>query len=278
MDKLLSVENHDRDVLGFTYVYPVISRRAGGVSLGINLSPNNACNWQCVYCQVPDLRVGVSPRADIPLLKQELDAFLAQLIHGDYMQKHVPEGCRTLQDIAFSGNGEPSTCPNFSDAVQVVTEVMDKYELTIPLRLITNGSSVHKAEVQQGLKRMAAYHGEVWFKVDGIGEQRTQSINGVSIKPDWQLKQLQAAANVCSVQLQTCLFQVQSQDDSFVQDYLTWVKQALAQGIQLEGVLLYGLARPSMQQGGEQLVSADKFWVRSFAEKIESLGLSVKVS
>ncbi len=275
---MLSTENHDRDVAGLTYVYPVVSRRAGGVSLGINLSPNNACNWQCVYCQVPNLKVGVSPRADIPLLKQELDSFLAQLIHGDYMQKHVPEDCRTLQDIAFSGNGEPSTCPNFSDAVQVVTEVMDKYELAIPLRLITNGSSVHKAEVQQGLKRMAAYQGEVWFKVDGIGEQRTQSINGVSIKPDWQMKQLQAVANVCSVKLQTCLLQAQSEDDKFAEDYLTWLKQALALGVKLEGVLLYGLARPSMQQGGDQLASADKSWMRAFAEKIESLGLSVTVS
>ena len=275
---MLSTENHDRDVAGLIYVYPVVSRRAGGVSLGINLSPNNACNWQCVYCQVPNLKVGVSPRADIPLLKQELDSFLAQLIHGDYMQKHVPEDCRTLQDIAFSGNGEPSTCPNFSDAVQVVTEVMDKYELAIPLRLITNGSSVHKAEVQQGLKRMAAYQGEVWFKVDGIGEQRTQSINGVSIKPDWQMRQLQAVANVCSVKLQTCLLQAQSEDDKFAEDYLTWLKQALALGVKLEGVLLYGLARPSMQQGGDQLASADKSWMRAFAEKIESLGLSVTVS
>ena len=275
---MLSTKNHDRDVAGLTYVYPVVSRRAGGVSLGINLSPNNACNWQCVYCQVPDLKVGVSPRADIPLLKQELDSFLAQLVHSDYMQKHVPEDCRTLQDIAFSGNGEPSTCPNFSDAVQVVVEVMDKYELAIPLRLITNGSSVHKAGVQQGLKRMVAYQGEVWFKVDGIGEQRTQSINGVSIKPDWQLKQLQAVANVCSVKLQTCLLQAQSEDDKFVEGYLAWLKQALAQGIKLEGVMLYGLARPSMQQGGDQLASADKSWMWAFAEKIESLGLSVTVS
>ena len=275
---MLSTENHDRDVAGLTYVYPVVSRRAGGVSLGINLSPNHACNWQCVYCQVPDLKVGVSPRADIPLLKQELDSFLAQLMHGDYMQSHVPKDCRTLQDIAFSGNGEPSTCPNFLDAVQVVTEVMDKYGLAIPLRLITNGSSVHKAGVQQGLKRMAAYQGEVWFKVDGVGEQRTKSINGVSIKPDWQLKQLQAVANVCPVKLQTCLLQAQSEDDKFAEDYLTWLKQALALGVKLEGVLLYGLARPSMQQGGDQLASADKSWMRAFAEKIESLGLSVTVS
>ncbi|MBS0311602.1 MAG: radical SAM protein, partial [Proteobacteria bacterium] len=54
----LTSTNHDRDSAGMTYVYPVVSRRAGGVSVGINLNPNNACNWACVYCQVPNLTRG----------------------------------------------------------------------------------------------------------------------------------------------------------------------------------------------------------------------------
>jgi len=275
---MLNTKNHDRDAVGLTYVYPVVSRRAGGVSLGINLSPNNACNWQCVYCQVPNLKVGVSPQADIQQLAQELDGFLHDLIHGDYMQKHVPEHCQVLKDIAISGNGEPTTCPNFLEAVEVIVQVMQTYKLAIPLRLITNGSSVHKKHVQAGLRRMAEQHGEVWFKVDAIGEQRTAAIHGVSIKPSWQFKQLQAVAAVCAVKLQTCVLKQQTQDDAYAQDYLNWLKQALEHGIKLDGVLLYGLARPSMQIGGKDLESADKTWMQDFAEKIESLGLSVTVS
>ena len=42
----LSVSDHDRNSAGLTYVYPVISRRAGGVSVGVNLNVNNACNWR----------------------------------------------------------------------------------------------------------------------------------------------------------------------------------------------------------------------------------------
>jgi len=41
----LTIHNHNRDSAGYAYVYPVVSRRAGGVSVGINLNPNNACNW-----------------------------------------------------------------------------------------------------------------------------------------------------------------------------------------------------------------------------------------
>ena len=65
MTTRLTVTDHDRDVAGLTYVYPVVSRRAGGVSVGINLNPNNACNWRCVYCQVPDLVRGAAPVIDV---------------------------------------------------------------------------------------------------------------------------------------------------------------------------------------------------------------------
>jgi len=276
--RVLSIQNHDRDVVGLTYVYPVISRRAGGVSLGINLSPNNACNWQCVYCQVPNLKVGVSPKADLNVLQEELDTFIHELIHGEYMQKHVPKGCRELKDVAISGNGEPTTCPNFFEVVTLIVELMKKYKLDIPLRLITNGSSVHKDAVQQGLKLMGQHQGEVWFKVDGIGSTTTKTINGVSLQPEWQLKQLGWVAAVCAVQLQTCVLKAQSETEDFAKNYLTWLHQAIKQGIQPRGVLLYGLARPSMQIGGHLLQSADEIWMHGFAEKIESLGLSVTVS
>ena len=49
---MLTTTDHDRGSAGLTYVYPVISRRSGGLSIGINLNPNNACNWRCIYCQL----------------------------------------------------------------------------------------------------------------------------------------------------------------------------------------------------------------------------------
>ena len=105
----LSIEDHDRDSAQLVYVYPVLSRRAGGVSVGINLNPNNACNWRCVYCQVPDLVPGMAPDIDLARLESELAGFLRRVVHGDYLAKHVPEGMpegsRVLKDVAFSGNG-----------------------------------------------------------------------------------------------------------------------------------------------------------------------------
>ena len=110
---MLTTENHDRDLEGYKYVYPVISRRAGGLSVGINLNTNNACNWRCIYCQVPNLVRGAPPPVSLPDLNFELRSFLQKVLVGNYLREEVPEGMRRLNDIAFSGNGEPTSSPNF---------------------------------------------------------------------------------------------------------------------------------------------------------------------
>ncbi len=275
---MLNIYNHDRDAVHLTYIYPVVSRRAGGLSIGVNLNPNNRCNWQCVYCQVPDLQRGVAPIADLALLEQELDGFLTEVIHGDYMHKQVPEEYRSVCDIAISGNGEPTTCSNFSEVVSLIVRLMEKYGLRIPLRLITNGSAIHKAEVQSGLELMRKHHGEVWFKVDAIGEELTQAINGVTLASDWQLKQLKKSVDACATWLQTCIVRGQNDSEVFEQEYIGWLEQVKGQGIRIEGVLLYSLARPSMQENGGKLKAVDSLWLQAFAQKIESLGISAKVS
>ena len=159
-----------------------------------------------------------------------------------------------------------------------IVRLMQKYKLAIPLRLITNGSCVHKAHIQQGLTMMAAHQGEVWFKVDAIGESMTMAINGVSLSARWQAEQLHKTAQVCPTWIQTCLIQQQVEDSHYMPTYVSWLNDVLLQGGNIQGVLLYGLARPSMQDGGDKLVSADKAWLAVFAQKIESLGLAVKVS
>ena len=68
MSLKLTTTNHSRDVAGLTYVYPVISRRAGGLSIGINFNTKNASNWRCVYCQVPGLVKGIAQQINLALM------------------------------------------------------------------------------------------------------------------------------------------------------------------------------------------------------------------
>ena len=80
---MLRIDDHNRAEAGFTYVYPVLSRRAGGVSVGVNLNPNSACNWACLYCQVDNLQRGGPPPIDLQQLIAELDSLLATIQAGN---------------------------------------------------------------------------------------------------------------------------------------------------------------------------------------------------
>src|SRR5574343_1860672 len=123
---MLSIDDHRRDSAGLLYVYPVVSSRAGGVSIGINLNPNNACNWACLYCQVENLTRGGPPPIDLDRLESEFDTFLRDVLQGDFMQREVPVGARRLMDVAFSGNGEPTSAAEFAEAVDRVGKVLER--------------------------------------------------------------------------------------------------------------------------------------------------------
>lgn len=279
----LKVTEHSRDVAGLRYVYPVISRRAGGVSVGINLNTNNACNWRCIYCQVPDLKLGTAPPVDLPLLEKELRGFLHELLHGDFMQTRVPEDARRINDIALSGNGEPTSAAEFAQVIELIGAL--KRELALPehikLVLITNGSQLHRENVRQGLHRMAQLNGEVWFKLDRASEQGMARINDTRTSMDKVRANLSTAITCCpNTWLQTCWFALDGNapDKQDEDDYLQFLDTLLQQNIRPQGVLLYGIARTSMQPEASRLSALSGGQMDSFAGRIRKLGVVVKVA
>ncbi|RLA25158.1 MAG: radical SAM protein, partial [Gammaproteobacteria bacterium] len=144
----LTVKNHDRDIAGYQYIYPVISRRSGGLSIGINFNTNNACNWRCVYCQVPDLTIGAAPELDFDLLATELSDFLQDVLHGSFYDRYQLEPeMRVIKDIAISGNGEPTSVKEFTKAIATIIRLVEQAKIPDPFQyiLISNGSLMHKA-------------------------------------------------------------------------------------------------------------------------------------
>ena len=256
-DIKLSIVNHDRDSATLRYVYPVVSRRAGGVSVGINLNHNNACNWRCIYCQVPGLTRGSAPPIDLVVLEKELRGFLNELLHGDFLQSRVPQGMRRISDIALSGNGEPTSAAAFAQIIELVGRVRSEVGLsdTVKTVLITNGSLLYRGEVQQGLRNMAQINGEVWFKLDHASEAGMQLINDTSISMAKVRDNLMTAIALCPTWLQTCWFALDGKPPSRQDEdgYLEFVSALLRDGHKPQGVLLYGLARPSMQAEAPRL-------------------------
>ena len=280
--KKLSTTNHDRDSAALRYVYPVVSRRAGGVSVGINLNPNNACNWRCIYCQVPDLTRGTAPAIDLAILENELRVFLDELLHGEFMQTRVPEGARRINDIALSGNGEPTSSAEFAQVIEIIARVRREVALpeVVKTVLITNGSLLYRSEVRQGLRDLAKLNGEVWFKLDRASEKGMQLVNDTRTSINKVRENLIAAISLCPTWLQTCWFALDGEPPSRQDedDYLEFVSALLRDGHKLQGVLLYTLARPSLQPEAPRLSALSAEQLQAFAERIGKLGLKVKVS
>jgi len=275
----LTTTNHNRDVVGLKYVYPVISRRAGGVSIGINLNVNNACNWRCIYCNVPNLTRGTPPPIELDVLEQELRAFLTEVLHGDFMQRFVHEEDRQLKDLAFSGNGEPTSAKEFPQAVALVEKVLRDFGLlgNIKVRLITNGSLLDKPLVLEGIKLLAKCNGEVWFKVDAGSKDAIARINDVTLNPQSHIQRLKICTEACPTFIQTCMFALDGSPPS-EEDILAYL--ALIDQVKdvIQGVHLYGVARLSEQPEAGRLSRLSPEWLEAMAQRIRQLGLTVYVS
>jgi wyosine [tRNA(Phe)-imidazoG37] synthetase (radical SAM superfamily) len=275
----LTPANHNRDVVGMRYIYPVVSRRAGGVSIGINLNVNNACNWRCIYCNVPELTRGSPPPIELDVLEHELRTFLDDVLHGDFMQLHVHEDNRQLKDIAFSGNGEPTSAKEFPQVLDLVEKVLSDYGLlgTIKVRLITNGSLMDKPVVLETMRHLAQCNGEVWFKVDAGTKEGIARINDVTLNPQSHIQRLEKCADVCPTFIQTCMFGLDGNppSEADITAYLALISQVKNV---IQGVHLYGLARLSLQPEAGRLTRLSAEWLESMAQRIRLLGITVHVS
>lgn len=284
MQNFLTVSDHNRDVSGMKYVYPVVSRRAGGVSIGINLNINNACNWRCIYCQVPNLTRGTPPPIEVEVLERELRSFLSYALHGDFMSRYIAEEYRQLKDIAFSGNGEPTSAKEFPDVLLLVEKVLREFNLlnehhenAIKIRLITNGSLMVKPAVLNSMKHLAKCNGEVWFKLDAGTKAGIARINDVTLNPQSHIERLKHCAEVCPTFIQTCMFEIDGEPpkESDIAAYLALISQVKHL---VRGVHLYGLARPSYQAEAPRLSRLSHAALESIANRIRQAGFTVYVS
>jgi wyosine [tRNA(Phe)-imidazoG37] synthetase (radical SAM superfamily) len=248
----------------------------------VNLNPNQACNWRCIYCQVPGLVRGSAPAIDVAMLEAELRGFLADVLTGDYLATHVPADVRRLNDIALSGDGEPTGAREFEQVVAAIARIRRDLAVgpSVKTVLITNGSLVQRAEVQAGLSALAAISGEVWFKVDRATEAGIRAVNDVPLAPDVVRRNLITAARLCPTWVQTCVFTLDGAPpaDAEVDAYVELLRSALAVGAPLRGVFLYGVARQSMQPEAPRLGNVPEPWMRALAERLEALGLTVRVT
>jgi wyosine [tRNA(Phe)-imidazoG37] synthetase (radical SAM superfamily) len=249
---LAVVQDHSRHFADFTFVYPVISRRSRGLSIGVNLNPDKVCNFDCVYCEVDRRIPGKVSRVDLAQMRDELIAMIRFAKDGGLAKEpkfeEVPWLTRQVKDIAFSGDGEPTMIHNFAECVQAVADVKRSEDLG-PTRivLITDAAGLDKADVRRGLEVMDANQGEVWGKLDAGTEAYFQAVNRTTIRFDRILKNLLDTARARPVVIQSLFLKVhdQAMPPAEVEAYCQRLNDLTRGGGRIREVHAYTVARPT---------------------------------
>lgn len=242
--------SHERTWRDHRYVYPVVSRRSGGLSVGINLNPDKACNFDCIYCQVDRSRPPASRRVDLGRISSELDGLLEAERDGSLYEAPpfdaVPAAERGVRDIAFSGDGEPTTYPRFEEAVRIAAEARRRWSLTsTKLVLITDAAYLAKPRVRSALLQLDRNNGEIWAKLDAGTEDYFRLVDRPNVSLETVLRNILDAARVRPVVIQSLWLRVHGAPPPAreVAAYCECLNGLLRDGGQLKTIQLYTVAR-----------------------------------
>jgi wyosine [tRNA(Phe)-imidazoG37] synthetase (radical SAM superfamily) len=243
--RALSFADHGRDLDQNRYVYAVVSRRARGLSVGINLNPDKVCNFDCPYCQVDRTTPGGSAAIDVAVLRDELDDLLGRVQGGTLWQHPLfataAPSLRRLADIAFAGDGEPTSPREFPAAAQAVRELRDRLGLPVPMRLITNATLLDRPRVKSALPAFD----ELWCKLDAGTEGYFQKVDGTRFPFRKVLDNLLATARDRPIVIQSMFLTWESAgpEEAEIEAYTLRLREIVAGGGRIDLVQIYTVAR-----------------------------------
>ena len=248
--KLEVFTKHSRSWGEFRYVYPVISRRSRGLSIGVNLNPDGACNFDCVYCCVDRTQPREVPPVDIEILRGELREMLDAAVDGSIYSsppfENVPSELRRLNDIAFSGDGEPTASSVFFESVQLAAEELHARALRdVKLVLITNATLLDRPRVIKTLEIFDQNDGEIWAKLDAGTDEYYHLIERTNIRLKRVLDNILVTGRKRPIVIQSMFlrFEGQPPSDAEIKAYATRLQMLLSQGCHIKSVHLYTVAR-----------------------------------
>jgi wyosine [tRNA(Phe)-imidazoG37] synthetase (radical SAM superfamily) len=246
-------QSHPRSFARNRYVYAVLSRRSAGISIGVNLNLDKVCNFGCVYCQV-DRTEPTEPEenqlVDLDQLSSELEQLVEMVTSGRIYEqtkfRSTPEPLRRLNDIAFSGDAEPTMYRHFEDVVAACAEVRRRQGIDdVKLVLITNASMFHRERVQRALRLLDANNGEIWAKLDAGSEAGYRRIARSAIPWSQILTNLRQAAIVRPIVIQSLLLRDHGEPPAVAEQeaYCQRLSEIIAGGGQIKLVQIYTVAR-----------------------------------
>jgi wyosine [tRNA(Phe)-imidazoG37] synthetase (radical SAM superfamily) len=240
-----------RDFLENRFVYLTLSPRARGLSIGVNVSPDRKCNFDCVYCEVDRTQPIHDEVIDCDIAQLELQRAL-QMVHGGALRQlppysQVPAELLKLRHVALSGDGEPTISPKFIDALEMTVHVraLGSYPF-FKIVLITNASGLDLPDVQSGLNLLTA-RDEVWAKLDAGSQRYMDFINHTDVPLEKIVNNILLTARKRPVIIQSLFCQVGSAVPSTgeIEQYATLLRDLKQRGAQIPLVQIYSASRPT---------------------------------
>ena len=238
-----------RDFLDNRFVYTVVSARARGLSVGVNMNPDKNCNFNCLYCEVhrngdPPQQLNVDQMADE--LKATLSLVRAGRLRERPWYRSLPDELLQLRHVALSGDGEPTLSPRFAEALQAVVHVRALGGFPFKLVLITNGTGLDLPHVLNGLKHFTRSD-EIWIKLDGGTQAYLNKINRCDIPLEKVLSNILLVGRHRPVVIQSLFPAVQGEEPPLqeIEQYAQRLLELKKNGAEISLVQIYSATRPS---------------------------------
>lgn len=244
-----------RDFLDNRFVYVVVSARAHGLSVGVNLNPDKECNFECVYCEVHRSDPPRESKLDVETLAAELKRTLNLVREGRLRERPwyrtLPDELLQLRHVALSGDGEPTSAPDFAEIVQAVVHVRALGGFPFfKLVLLTNATGLDRPQVQQGLKFFTKSD-EIWAKLDGGTQAYLNKVDRMNVPLEKVLANILTLARQRPVVIQSLFPSINGEEPPLeeIEQYAQRLKELKANGAQIPLVQIYSATRPTPNSG-----------------------------
>lgn len=239
-----------RNFLNHRFVYTVISQRARGLSIGVNLNPDKRCNFDCPYCEVNRDEPARDHKVDVKVMAAELESLLVQAYDDKLRElawfRNLPPELLQLKEVALSGDGEPTLCANFAEIVREVVHLRSKGKFPFfKIVLITNTAGLDLPGVKAGLKSLAPQD-EVWVKLDAGTQKYMDIVNRADITLRKVTSNILRIGRQRPVVIQSLFPSIDSQGPppEEIEQYVRRLQKLNAAGAQISLVQIYSAHRP----------------------------------
>lgn len=252
-----SAFGYPRDFMDNQFVYLLISPRAHGLSIGVNLNPHADCNLECAYCEINLSRGARSDDLELDRMVIELEQTL-ELAEGGWLRQwpryaKLPKELMQIRHVALSGDGEPTLSRHFLEAARAVVQLRQRgrpYKIV----LVTNSTALDRPQAQEGIALLSPGD-ELWAKLEAGTQEYQNRISGCGVPLEKILANILLVARRRPVVIQSLFPEINGEEppDEEINEYAIRLRELKRAGAQISLVQIYSATRPMARAGCSHL-------------------------